>query len=49
MQDGKTPLEAAVDRGHHKTVEYFIKDCSVDTSQFDVVCNIYSMFCVCVQ
>ena len=49
MQDGKTPLGLAVDRGRHNTVEYFIKECGVDTSKFDVVCNIDSLFCVCVQ
>ena len=39
-----TPLEEAVDEGHYKTVEYFIQDCSMDTSQFHAVCNINPMF-----
>lgn len=34
-----TPLEEAVDEGHHRTVEYFIKYMKMDITQFDLVCN----------
>ena len=45
IQLGRTPLEEAVLQSRHTTVEYFIKKCGMDVSQFDVVCNID---CVCV-
>ena len=49
-----TPLEEAVLQSNHTTVEYFIKKCGMDVSQFDVVCNIdcvcvYLCVCVCVH
>ena len=48
MQDGKTPLEVAVDEGHHRIVEYFIKQCGMEMSQFNEVCNTDPMFvCMC--
>ena len=33
-----TPLKEAVDKGHHRIVDIFVKDCRMDTSQFDMVC-----------
>ena len=47
MQDGKTPLESAIFGGSHRVVEYFVKNCNMDLSQFDAVCNIDKIFCVC--
>ena len=38
MQDGDTPLQLAVNNGHHKTVEYFMKQAKMDITQFDMVC-----------
>ena len=46
MQYGYTPLQLAVSDGRHKTVEYFIKQAKVDITQFDMVCNIDTLFCV---
>ena len=46
MQSGDTPLQKAVSEGHHKTVEYFIKQAKMDITQFDMVCNIDTLFCV---
>ena len=40
IQFDRTPLEVAVDQSRHTTVEYFMKKCGMDVSQFDVVCNI---------
>ena len=46
MQDGKTALEDAVNKGHHRTVAYLVKQ--MDVTQFDMVCNINPMFvCMC--
>ena len=44
MQDGDTPLQCAVRNGHHKTVEYFIKQAKMDITQFDMVRNIDTLF-----
>ena len=49
MQDGYTPLQLAVSRGHHKTVEYFIKQAKMDITQFDIVRDIDTIFCVQVR
>ena len=46
MQYGNTPLQWAVRNGHHKTVQYFIKEAKMDITQFDMVCNIDTLFCV---
>ena len=48
MQDGQTPLGYAIDRGHHRTVEYLITNYQRDFSHFDEVCNIDTICCVCV-
>ena len=50
MQAGDTPLQKAVKKDHHKTVEYFIKEAKMDIAQFDMVCNIDILFCawICV-
>ena len=37
MQDGKTALERAVDRGRHRIVDYLVTQ--MDITQFDMVCN----------
>ena len=47
MQSGMTPLERAVCEGHYETVEYFVENCNMDISQFDMVCNIDTILCVC--
>ena len=49
MQDGRTPLWYAIDRGHHRTVEYLITKHQRDFSNFDEVCNIDTICCVCVS
>ena len=49
MQDGRTPLRIAIDRGHHRTVEYLITNYQRDISDFDEVCNIDTICCVCVS
>ena len=46
MQDGQTPLGYAIDRGHHRTVEYLITNYQRDFSHFDEVCNIDTKCCV---
>ena len=46
MQDGRTPLRLAIDRGHHRTVEYLITNHQRDFSHFDEVCNIDTKCCV---
>ena len=43
MQEGRTALERAVDRGHHRVVGYLVNQ--MDVTQFDMVCN---TICVCV-
>ena len=48
MQEGKTAVEDAADKGYHQIVNYFVKECDMKVSQFDVVCNIDTIFCVCV-
>ena len=48
MQDGRTPLELAMDNGDHRTVQYFIKELKMDITKFDMVRNIDVLFCVCV-
>ena len=46
MQDGKTALERAVDRGHHTVVGYLASQ--MDVTQFDMVCNkIFVFVCMC--
>ena len=42
MQDGKTALEDAVDRGHHTVVGYLANQ--MDVTQFDMVCNTIFVF-----
>ena len=46
MQYGYTPLQRAVVNDHHKIVEYFIKQAKMDITQFDMVRNIDTLFCV---
>ena len=48
MQSGNTPLQLAVTAGHHKTVEYFIKQAKMDITQFDMVCNIDTLLTMCI-
>ena len=48
MQEGKTPLEKAVDNHHHTTVEYLVRNCKIDISQFDEVCNNDTVYCACI-
>ena len=46
MQDGKTALEDAVNRDHHRVVDYLVNQ--MDVTQFDMVCNtIFVFVCMC--
>ena len=46
MQDGRTALERAVDRGRHTVVGYLANQ--MDVTQFDMVCNtIFVFVCMC--
>ena len=45
MQRGKAALERAVDRGHHRVVDYLVNQ--MDITQFNMVCIIATV-CVCV-
>ena len=46
MQDGKTALEDAVDRGHYTVVGYLANQ--MDVTQFDMVYNtIFVFVCMC--
>ena len=46
MQDGKTALEWAVERNHHRIVDCLVKQ--IDISQFDEVCNNDTVYCACI-
>ena len=48
MQDGRTPLRIAIDKDHHRIVEYFITENKMDISDFDVVSSIDTICSVCV-
>ena len=46
MQEGKTALEDAVGKGHHRVVGYLVNQ--MDVTQFDMVCNtIFVFVCMC--
>ena len=44
MQNGGTPLEEALEEGQYETVEYFVKCLKMDVKQFDMVCNILTIY-----
>ena len=48
MQGGRTPLEDAVQQDHHGVVDYLIRQCHINISQFDEVCNNDTVYCACI-
>ena len=44
MQNGGTPLEEALEEEEYETVEYLVKCLKMDIKQFDMVCNIWTMY-----
>ena len=49
MQNGKTPLEKALDNKHHGVVNYFINKHRINISKLDAVCyNDDTVFYACI-